>query len=184
MAKKEKEKSKTSWDIFDIVEIFIICTALIVTVFSLFIRMTVVDGTSMESTLLDGQYLLVDDIMYTPKHGDIVVVNDYSNTGIYSKPLVKRVVALAGDTIEIKNGVLYLNGEEKTEEYIKEPMNVSTNLALTQIAEHEVFVMGDNRNASGDSRIFGTVDERCIVGKAFLRVFPFNTISFLKNPEK
>ena len=58
MAKKEKEKSKTSWDIFDIVEIFIICTALIVTVFSLFIRMTVVDGTSMESTLLDGQYLL------------------------------------------------------------------------------------------------------------------------------
>ena len=58
MAKKEKEKSKTSWDIFDFVEIFIICTALIVTVFSLFIRMTVVDGTSMESTLLDGQYLL------------------------------------------------------------------------------------------------------------------------------
>ncbi len=181
MAKK-KEKSKASWDLFDIAEIFVLCSAVIILLFSLFVRMTIVDGESMENTLLNGQYLLVRDIFYTPERGDIVVVNDPSKPSFYSKPLVKRVIAVEGDTVEIKNGVLYLNGDPvQNEEYLKESMNLSTNFDFKTIGENEVFVMGDNRNASGDSRIFGSVDVRCIVGKAFLRVYPFNTIKYLGN---
>ncbi|MBR6917678.1 MAG: signal peptidase I [Clostridia bacterium] len=181
---KKKEKTNPICDLFDIIEIFVICTACIVVIFSLIVRMTIVDGESMENTLLDGQYLLVRDFLYTPERGDIVVVNDPSNQGIYSEPLVKRVIAVAGDTVEISGGALYLNGELITEDYIKEPMRDSTNLVPTTVGEHQVFVMGDNRNASGDSRVFGAVDERCIIGKAFLRVLPFDTFTYLENPVK
>ena len=180
--KRKKEKSNPLHDLFDILEIFVICTSCIVLIFSLVVRMTVVDGSSMENTLMNQEYLLVNDFSYTPKRGDIVVVNDPSKPSIYSKPLVKRVIGIAGDTIEIKNGVLYLNGEVQDEEYIKEPMNLSGSYALTIVPEHHVYIMGDNRNASGDSRTFGPVDERCIVGKAFMRVFPFGKIKFIQNP--
>ena len=185
MANKTKNESKFSWDFFDIVEGVISVTVLLVIVVSLFFRMTVVQGESMEETLHDGEYLLVRDIFYTPERGDIVVVNDPSKSdfgGLYSEPLVKRVIAVAGDTLEIKTGVVFLNGRALEEDYINEHMRPESMAPIT-IPENEIFVMGDNRNHSGDSRTFGTVDVRCVVGKAFFRVFPFNTISYLKSAE-
>ena len=186
MAEKKKIKTKPVWDVFDIAEIFVLCTACIVIVFSLLVRMTVVSGRSMETTLLDGEYLLVSDFMYKPERGDIVVVNDPTKTSIYSEPLVKRVIGVPGDTLEIKNGKLYLNGEGPIDEssYIREDMSAGTNTNPIVLAEHQYFIMGDNRNESGDSRLFGPIDERCIIGKAFVRVFPFNKFSFTTNPIK
>ena len=180
MEKKEKN-SKFAWDVFDVVEVFIICTAVIVLIFSLFVRMTVVDGNSMNDTLQNGEYLLIRDFIYTPERGDIVVVNDVSKKSygeIYSAPLVKRVIAVGGDTVEIKSGVVYVNGIAQKEDYIKELMRPD-NMSEITVGENQIFVMGDNRNNSGDSRTFGPVDARCVIGKAFLRVFPFNTFSYL-----
>ena len=134
----------------------------------------------MENTLLAGDYLLVSDIAYTPQAGDIVVVH---NVGLrhYNKPIVKRVIATAGQTVDIdfSTWTLTVDGAVIDEPYIK----LTTDQQLTsdwtypmQIPEGYIFVMGDNRNHSADSRCrdIGLIDERCVVGKAFVRVFPLS----------
>ncbi len=182
---KPAKESKPSWDVFDIAEIFVLCTAFIVLFFSVFIRMTVVEGDSMTNTLQDGEYLLIQDFFYTPSRGDIVVVNDVTKESIgkmYSKPLVKRVIGIGGDTVEIKDGVVSINGKAIDEPYIKEEMRPTDSLTVT-LEENEVFVMGDNRNHSGDSRLIGPVDVRCIVGKAIVRIYPFDKFTILSHAE-
>ncbi len=184
--KKASEKpTRPSGEIFDIAEIFILCTAFIVLFFSVFIRMTVVEGDSMTDTLHDGEYLLIQDLFYTPQRGDIVVVNDLTKEKVgkmYTKPLVKRVIAIGGDEIEIKDGVVRVNGETLVESYIREAMKPTDNISL-KLGENEVFVMGDNRNHSGDSRLIGPIDVRCIVGKAIIRVFPFDKFAVLTHAD-
>ena len=191
---KEKTKSKFIWDVFDIAEIFIVCTAIIVVMFSLVLRMTQVSGVSMQDTLQDKEYLLVSKLFYTPERGDIVVVHDPNKAsfgGDYGKPLVKRVIGLPGDTIAVNDGNIYINGKIlSNEDYIKasgsnaaDPYKYSYyNGQKWTVGENEVFVMGDNRSNSGDSRIFGPVDIRCVVGKALVRVYPVSKFSFFKDP--
>lgn len=171
---------KAAKDIFEIVEMFTVCAAVIMILFSFFVHPTVVEGESMENTLLGGDYLLVSDIAYTPQAGDIVVVH---NVGLrhYNKPIVKRVIATAGQTVDIdfSTWTLTVDGVVIDEPYIK----LTTDQQLTsdwtypmQIPEGYIFVMGDNRNHSADSRCrdIGLIDERCVVGKAFVRVFPLS----------
>ena len=171
---------KAAKDIFEIVEMFTVCAAVIMILFSFFVHPTVVEGESMENTLLGGDYLLVSDIAYTPQAGDIVVVH---NVGLrhYNKPIVKRVIATAGQTVNIdfSTWTLTVDGVVIDEPYIK----LTTDQQLTsdwtypmQIPEGYIFVMGDNRNHSADSRCrdIGLIDERCVVGKALVRVFPLS----------
>jgi signal peptidase I len=176
-----KERAiKAAKDIFEIIEMFTVCASVIMILFSFFVHPTVVEGESMENTLLGGDYLLVSDIAYTPQAGDIVVVH---NVGLrhYNKPIVKRVIATAGQTVDIdfSTWTLTVDGVVIDEPYIK----LTTDQQLTsdwtypmQIPEGYIFVMGDNRNHSADSRCrdIGLIDERCVVGKAFVRVFPLN----------
>jgi len=137
-----------------------------------FIRFSTVIGHSMDNTLFDGERLLVNRHIYrnnTPERGDIVIVerNDLS-----IQYLVKRVIAVEGDSLEIKNNVVYLNDEPLVEDYILEDM-FTDDLEKIVIPEGKIFVMGDNRNNSMDSRnkIIGLVDiEDELFGKVFFSI--------------
>lgn len=187
-APKPAAPQKLLSDIFDILELFTICAAIILTVFTFLIRITVVDGESMENTLLHGDYLLVQEIGYTPTAGDIVVVHDVDNTP-YNNPIVKRIIATGGQTVDIDfdTWTLTVDGVVIDEPYRKvtPPPDVQRTADYEfpiQIPEGYVFVLGDNRNHSADSRIslIGLIDERCVVGKAVCRILPFSRIAIFQ----
>lgn len=157
----------------DIVYMLVILMILLTIVF----RVVVVSGSSMKQTLLDGDYLLLLSSTFykEPKVGDVVVVSkDSFDNG---KPIVKRVIARAGQTVDIdfEAGVVYVDGTPLDEDYVNTPTNVDEGMAFPlQVQPGCVFVMGDNRNNSRDSRSpeIGNVDTREILGKVFLLMYP------------
>lgn len=119
-------------------------------IFLIFFRIPVVKGDSMETTLKDGQHLILSTRAYMfsePERGDIIVAQPHKLNGEY---IIKRLIGLPGDRIEIKDNTLYLNGKAVEEDYLAEPMK-SADMEM-EVSEGCVFVMGDNRNVSGDSR--------------------------------
>jgi signal peptidase I len=144
-----------------------------------------IPSPSMEPTLDVGDRVLVNKLSYKfhdVNRGDVVVFErpPGASTGQNGeiKDLIKRVVAVGGDTVEAKEGNVYVNGEQIDEDYL-EPGTPTDNLPLTTIPEGQLFVMGDNRTNSEDSRIFGPIDEDAIVGRAFIRVLPITDIGWL-----
>jgi signal peptidase I len=129
-----------------------------------------IPSPSMVPTLVEGDRVLVNRFVYRyaePERGDIVVFHPPFATG---EDYIKRVVAVGGDTIEVRDGGLYVNGALQDEPYLPEQMNGG--LRAEQVPVGHVFVMGDNRNMSGDSRVFGPVSQDALVGRAFLIYWP------------
>ena len=156
----------------------------IIVVFLIFVfafRVVGVSGTSMVPTLEDGDWLAITSITNGYRHGDIVVVTKPWEKNI---PIIKRVIALPGDTLDIDfdSGAVYINGEIQDEPYIAEKTHLEYNAKLPMtIPEGYIFVMGDNRNNSLDSRSdkVGLIDEKFVLGKAFFRFY--KDTGFLKN---
>ncbi len=149
---------------------------------SFLLRPVVVDGGSMMNTLNDTDVLLITDFLYTPDYGDIVVVTPNEQNG---KAIIKRVIGLSGDVISIDYGTntVYRNGQALTEDYVRiDPVNGfgehldSTEYPYT-VPEGSVFVMGDNRGRSSDSRQIGSLSCGKILGKVVVRVY-HNTEEF------
>lgn len=142
------------------------------------IERTVVDGTSMQNTLQDEEQLMVEKLSYRfsdPKRFDIVVLMPYGED--VDEYFIKRVIGLPGETIQIKDGKIYINGEVLEENYGKESI-IDGGIAKEPLTlgEDEYFVMGDNRNGSDDSRAdyIGPIARKLIKGKAILRVWPID----------
>jgi signal peptidase I len=145
-----------------------------------------VEGESMDLTLANGQHLLIDKL--TPRfdsysRGDIVVLHppDQKET---STPYIKRVIGVAGDHVEVRDGGVWINGSELTEPYvapgaITEPL---TDVDTWDVGSNEVFVMGDNREQSVDSREFGVVATNEVIGRAWLRFWPLDSLGLLQVP--
>jgi signal peptidase I len=141
-----------------------------------------IPSLSMYSTLDKGDRVLVNKLSYHVHdihHGDIVVFErppGVADDGI--KDLIKRVIGLPGDVIESRNGIIYRNGKALHETYLDKGITTD-NLERQKIAPGQLFVMGDNRNNSQDSRYFGPIDQDLVVGRAFVRVWPLPHIRLL-----
>lgn len=173
-----KTETTTRGEIYDWMQSLVFALIICIIVFVFIFRIVDVSGDSMNPTLLNGDKLVVSDVFYKPKQGDIVI---FRKDEYKAEALVKRVIATEGQTIEIDfdRGRVYVDGERLDEPYIAEPTHNQLDFQGPQtVPEGCVFVMGDNRNASSDSRRtqIGMVDERLIVGKVLLRVFPFDSI--------
>ncbi len=142
-----------------------------------------VDGRSMEPTLQDRDNLICDKVSYRfsdPERYDIVII--YPD-GEKDKRWIKRIIGLPGEEVRIDEaGTIYINGEPLEESYGKEVIeDPGMAIAPIQLGEDEYWVMGDNRNHSSDSRVIGPVPKSRILGKAFVRIFPFNKIGLIKH---
>jgi signal peptidase I len=152
-----KRKSKAYKWVIEIAVIFAAAFVLALLVQQYIVKPFAIPSPSMENTLLEGDRVLVNRLVYhfhPPRRGDVIVFHPPGKPG--SDPFIKRVVAVAGDTIAVHDGQLYVNGETRDEPYVKE-YPIDGDYPETKIASGYVWAMGDNRNNSGDSRVFGPV---------------------------
>ena len=170
---------------WEMVRVGIISLAIILPVRYFLVQPFYVKGASMEPNFYDHEYLIIDEISYRfnePQRGDIVV---------FKYPLddkqffIKRVIGLPGETVKIKENSVYINDTKLNESYLD--INIETFLPLRgygdiTLSDDEYFLLGDNRGQSFDSRSFGPVKKSLIIGRTWLRGWPFNRITVFNNP--
>lgn len=156
---------------------------LVVTIlFDMAIPRSLVEGRSMQPSFQDGNRLIISRVHYMfsqPNYGDVIVFNSMreSEVGVM---LIKRVIGLPGDTVEIRNQQVYVNGEPANSDYTLEDCMTCSDRTVT-LGSDEFFVMGDNRNHSTDSRFFGPVTRNHIVGQVLFRYWPLNEFGIIQS---
>lgn len=179
-----KNPQKKEGTVGELLRFSIIALTLVVLVRFFIATPFIVSGASMEDTFETGEYLIVDQVTYrfnAPEHGDVVIFKFPQNP---SKFFIKRIIGTPGDTVTIEKGKVYVRPAGSSEDieldepYIHE-MRVTDAPLSMRLSEGEYFVMGDNRNASSDSRSWGVLPEENIIGRAFIRLFPLNKITVL-----
>lgn len=178
---ESKPKQKSNWDeILSWVKVILSAFVIAIILRTFVFQMALVNQSSMEPTLHQGQMLVISKINYLvgdPHRGEIIVLKDE----VENKLLIKRVIGLPGETIELDNGKVYIDGKVLDPDYTLSPTYPYTVDKWT-LGEGQYFAMGDNREHSRDSRSdnVGLIDRNRIIGKAVFRVWPFNKLGALK----
>ena len=179
----EEKPRRPGADLFEWLQLFLGCVVAAVVLFNCVARLTRVDGGSMDNTLHDGEIMLIWSLGYTPSQGDIVVLNKTSTLlpgWTEPRAIIKRVIATGGQMVDIDydTGTVYIDGQPLDEPYIKEemyrPPSPTMQQTHWQVPEGSIFVMGDNRNGSTDSRDdqLGAIDTGYVLGKAVFALWP------------
>ena len=195
MDSKNPSGAKSRAEVYDWIQCIIFALVFCVLLFVFAVRMVNVVGHSMVPTLEQSDKVVISNLFYHPKQGDVVVLRKQT---LMEEPIVKRIIATEGQTVDIDfdDGVVYVDGKALDEPYVNEPVHDHENFeGKIDVLEHMgdltypqtvpegcVFVMGDNRNASTDSRDarLGCVDERYIMGRVYFTLFPVKNIGVVK----
>ncbi len=164
--------------IFEIIRFALITLIIVVPIRTYIAQPFIVSGASMAPTFESGQYLIIDEMSYhfrSPERGEVIVFRFPDNP---SKFFIKRIVGLPKETITVDDNGVKIETEQGKTFYIEEPYahGHGINKSAIKLADDEYFVLGDNRPVSSDSRIWGPVAEKLIKGRAWLRLFPVNTL--------
>ena len=183
MSVMEEEKPKQSGNSFwELVRFAIIAIAIVLPIRIFIAQPFVVSGSSMVPTFQDGQYLIVDEISYrlgTPERGDVVIFRYPKDP---SKFFIKRIIGLPNETVDVDGNEITItsdvhpDGMKLPQPYLRTVSNTHDHMVL---GSDEYFVMGDNRPGSSDSRVWGPVERKFIIGKAFLRLLPIGEIKLM-----
>jgi signal peptidase I len=168
--------------LWDLIKFAVIALIIVIPIRMFIAQPFVVSGESMFPTFNNGEYLIVDEISYiagNPHRGDVIVFHYPLDTKRF---FIKRIIGMPNEDISITNGVITIKNKENpngftlTEPYIDEPFDTT---ATFKTGDNEYFVLGDNRNRSSDSRVWGLLPGKLIVGRAYLRLLPVKNISYL-----
>ncbi len=175
---KTKEKTSFKTDVYDWIQCLVSALVACILIFLFVGQLIGVEGGSMIPTLHDQDKVVISNLLYTPKQGDVVVLTKWA---FGNDPIVKRVIATEGQTVDIDfdEGRVWVDGVELNEPYINELTHKYYDVKFPLTVEKGcVFVMGDNRNHSTDSRFsnIGCVDTRCILGRVYAIILPFSRI--------
>lgn len=184
----EKKRGSFFGFVLETLKIVVIALAIIIPVRYFLIQPFFVRGDSMSPNYHDGDYLIIDEISYDlsePARGDVIVFHFPGDERQY---YIKRIIGLPGETVEIADGKVFVYNESNPDGFeLDESAYLESTVRTpgekrTEVAEGEYFVLGDNRTRSSDSRSFGSIDEGEIVGRSWIRAYPFDSITTFATP--
>lgn len=172
-------------DFIEFIEAFVVILAIFIVIYWQVARPHKVSGNSMFPTFHNNDYIITEDVSYkfaVPKKGDVIVFHNPKNE---ADDFIKRVMALPGDTIQIQNNTVFVNGQPVNEYYLKPdvityPGQYLTEGKIVKVQPGEYFAFGDNREHSSDSREWGPIPKKELIGKAFFRYWPPDVFGFFK----
>ena len=170
--------------VFDFLETIVVALSVFVVIYLFIVQPHEVKGSSMEPTFQNNEYIITDKISYRfgkPNRGDVVIFKAPVNPDV---DYIKRIIGLPGETVMVQSGRIYIDGKMLNEPYLEDltpifPGGFIKEGVVVSIPENHYFVMGDNRPHSSDSREFGPIEKKLIIGRAVFRYWPINNLGLI-----